>query len=107
MLNKLKEILFSTKEIYGSNRHLKIEKITDGYEITFGQQYAPPGLNFDQLMKISELFGTTKIDVDNYSQMGCETCDYGSNYGHTIQVKEPTLNCRAVEALIASNNNSI
>ena len=54
--------------------------------------YGAPTLSFGKLKKLSDLFGTDKIDVDNYGEKGCETCDYGSSYGHTIQVSDLTKN---------------
>ena len=62
-----------------------------GIEIAVRQMYDPVEINFDKLKKLSDIFGTDKIDVDDYAAGGCETCDYGSSYGHDIQVIAPTL----------------
>lgn len=91
------ELVEAIKEILpagGSYDHsvLKIYKIDDGIELSYGKMYEPPELNFTTLKKLSELFGTDNVDVDNYSQGGCESCDWGSNYGHTIQIREITQN---------------
>ncbi len=94
-VSKLKEILpreSSTRDctlrIEAKAHHIHPNCI----EITYGQMYDSPTLNFDNLLGLSELFGTPKIDVDNYSSGGCETCDWGSNYGHTIQILNITKN---------------
>jgi hypothetical protein len=60
--------------------------------IVYGAMYDRPTLGFAQLKALSELFGTDEIDVDDYSYGGCESCDYGSDYGHTIQIYNPTKN---------------
>jgi hypothetical protein len=76
--------------------HLDIEPLSrndkTGLEITYGRMYESPELSFSILKQLSELFGTDEIDVDDYSYSGCESCDYGSDYGHTIQVYNPTKN---------------
>lgn len=63
------------------------------------RMYEAPEINFSFLMELSETFGTREIDVDNYStnNEGCETCDYGSCYGHTVQVLNPTRNYPEVD----------
>lgn len=78
----------------GENRHtdVVISKLMDGFEIDYSRMYSAPGLSFEKLKKLSEYFGTEKIDVDDYGQSGCETCDWGSEYGHRIQVYKPTKN---------------
>jgi len=63
-----------------------------GFELEYGKMYESPQLNFSELKGLSELFGTDEIDVDNYGSCGCDTCDYGSDYGHTIQIFNPTKN---------------
>lgn len=76
------------------NEHSKLScrKLSNGYELEWTKMYEPPELNFNTLKELSDLFGTTNIDVDNYSQGGCETCDWGSKYGHTIQIRDITKN---------------
>lgn len=71
---------------------VEIRKITDrdlgdGIEITYTSMYDAPGLSFKVLKALSDYFGTTEIDVDSsIHDHGCETCDYGSSYGHYIQI---------------------
>jgi hypothetical protein len=48
---------------------------------------------------LSELFGTDNIDVDDYAYGGCDTCDYGSNYGHEIAIREATKNVEEFKRL--------
>lgn len=69
------------------------------YELKFACMYEPPTINFESLMKLSELFGTRDIDVDEFSKRGCETCDWGSSYGHTIQIINPTRNVGDLEGM--------
>ncbi len=61
-------------------------------EIKWSRMYEAPTLGYETLRKIAEHFGTEKVDVDDHSQGGCETCDYGSSYGHIISIDEATKN---------------
>lgn len=88
------DVLLPDRDSYG-NRAAKMWQVADGFTIEYGQMYDSPTLGFKELLKISEIFGTTAIDVDDYSISGCESCDHGSDYGHTIQIKNPTKNLDA------------
>lgn len=78
----------------------EVTKTKDYYQIEYGLMYEAPVLNLTHLFKLSEIFGTQKIDVDHYSKGGCETCDYGSDYGHTIQIYDATKNVEELDKLI-------
>lgn len=75
----------------------------NGFQILYAQMYETTDLDFSTLMALSELFGTKQIDVDGYSQSGCESCDYGSCYGHTIDVINPTKNIEHLHELFDKN----
>jgi hypothetical protein len=64
------------------------------FEIEYTNMYSGPerALGYLELRALAEYFGTEKVDVDNVSEGGCETCDFGSRYGHEIQVCAPTKN---------------
>lgn len=93
---------FTEKEMY-SDEYIISSKIDNGFEISIGSMYTAPQINFKILKQLSDLFGTIKIDVDDYSNSGCETCDYGSNYGHSIQILEPTKNISQMQGLLDKN----
>lgn len=90
-----------------SDGYFKIEATERGFRISMGAMYESPcgsgGLTFAKLKEISELFGTDKIDVDDYAISGCETCDYGSDYGHTIDIYEPTRNIEEMKQLVGQD----
>lgn len=92
LTDKIYKILLESKIQDYSDCYLEIEKIgkENDFQIKYGQMYEAPILNFGTLKELSELFGTDNIDVDDYSYRGCDTCDYGSDYGHEIQVRNPT-----------------
>lgn len=90
VLKRVREILPDVGSVERST--VEARKIDGGIEIDYGKMYDAPTLGFEALSALSELFGTKSIDVDNYANGGCETCDYGSRYGHTIQVRNPTKN---------------
>lgn len=77
----------------------RINVIGNEILITYGQMYESPTLNFASLIKLSELFGTQEIDVDDYAHSGCDTCDYGSDYGHEISIKNATKNIMEINNL--------
>lgn len=72
-------------EISGSKERFLINA-TSMYE------YGGPDINVEFLLELCDIFGTKKVDVDkdSISSNGCETCDYGSAYGHTFIIKEAT-----------------
>ena len=85
---------------------LEVSKVKTGhYLITYGEMYDAPELSlYDLLTGLSELFGTTKINIDNYGYAGCDTCDYGSEYGHVIHIKEATKNLTKLDKLSKLGN---
>lgn len=76
------------------------EKFKSKFVIDFGSMYQSPNLNFSTLLKLSDLLGTEDIDVDDYAQGGCETCDYGSDYGHKIQVYNATKRLDEIASIV-------
>lgn len=102
----LAQALINLLDSAGGENIDKIEfRITNrgGFEIEYGAEYMAPELNFEILMGLSEMFGTKEIDVDDYSISGCETCDWGSDYGHTIQIYNPTKLVEEMRELCKSN----
>ena len=83
-----------------SEFHCEVSEIRDGFQIKYGMQYEAPELNLEKLIQLSVLFGTTKIDVDDYAYSGCESCDWGSDYGHELQIYNPTKNVEELKALV-------
>jgi len=70
---------------------LKVRVIRDGYELYYGHDgvYAPP-LNFSHLKRLSELFVTEDINVNDNNVAGCNTCDLGWASGNDIQLRQVT-----------------
>lgn len=105
---QLKSVLTPPTDIY-EKPYLKVDSETESnkgplFELSYGNMYSAPVLNLGVLIKLSELFGTTEIDVDNYSSRGCDTCDYGSDYGHTIQIYNPTKNIEELRSLVGKGD---
>lgn len=57
------------------------------YDLTLSSMYDPPGLSLKHLIALAEFFGTQNIRDERFSYGGCETCDYGSDYGFTLIIK--------------------
>jgi len=53
---------------------------------TISNMYDYVDNSFETLTKISDFLGTKKINTDNWSSGGCETCDYGSNYELQLEI---------------------
>lgn len=65
----------------------------DSISFDWAQMYEAPWLTMQFLSALSVHFGTTDIDViGGISVPGCETCDYGSLYGHQIVIRNITQN---------------
>ena len=52
--------------------------------VEVSKMYEHIELNFDKLLKLAEIFGTQNFKIKEWSNSGCETCDYGSSYVHTF-----------------------
>lgn len=99
--NELKEIL-PNGERY-SHTHLKITKVGNEYTVTYGAMYERPKISLDNLIKLAELFGTTEIEDDAYGYGGCETCDWGSDYGTELIIRNPTKNANELKLLVGQD----
>jgi hypothetical protein len=68
--------------------HVTATKITGGVEVDAGSSCT---VSFAMLTKLSEIFGTMKIDVNSQIISGgyCETCSYEETVVR-IQIFEPT-----------------
>lgn len=87
--------------------YCEVSNIDDkSFELTISSSYSAPEINFKILLAFSEYFGTTEIDVDNYSidNPGCDTCDWSSEYGHTIQIYKPTKNIGELRGYVGKKN---
>lgn len=62
------------------------------FQLEITQMYEFVNVTFEDLERLSKLFGTKNINIgDIYSSGGCDTCDYGSRYELTIHIKDPTV----------------
>lgn len=72
------------------------------FVIEWVAMYDAPAVSdtFEAMQRLSELFGTTKINIGSGRRNGgCETCDYGSQYGTELTLMKPTKNVEALTAL--------
>jgi hypothetical protein len=88
------ELLALWADDMGCVEHTKWEPVRVGDDgvltLKLHRMYESPALSAEKLMAMCDMFGTRKIEVDGYAQGGCESCDYGSQYGHEIEVRGPT-----------------
>ena len=62
--------------------NIKVVETPGGTEVRVWTMYDAIPINFHIMMKLAEVFETKDFDVDGWSCAGCETCDWGSEYGH-------------------------
>jgi hypothetical protein len=83
--NKINELW---SEEYDKPDEVMVSIYEDKIDIQMSSMYDPPCLSFALLMAMADFFGTRNInDDDRYSSSGCETCDYGSDYGFTLTIR--------------------
>lgn len=58
----------------------------DKIEFTFRNEYDKLDMNTEILFKMIQFFNTDQIDFDDNDSGGCETCDWGSRYGHDFTI---------------------
>jgi len=84
------EIKDQVKKIWGNDEPdtIKVSIGLEAVSIELSSMYSAPGLNFAKLKALSDFFETDHIDdEERFSNGGCESCDYGSNYGFTLIIK--------------------
>jgi len=69
------------------NFEIILNSVKNGYDLEVTRMYEYVDFSFDILMKLSELFGTKNINVEHFSESGCETCDFGSRYEITFNIR--------------------
>jgi hypothetical protein len=83
--DKIRDFL---EETFGSDCKISIREYRDdGYNIELERMYSYIKVNFSSLLKCGEFFKTKDIDVDEWYESGCSTCDHGSSYTKSLQVR--------------------
>lgn len=86
--------IFDDQGMY--SRHLVVtisDKKPDFFCLTISNMYEYIKITFDHLQQVSDFFGTKNINFLRTEEVyGCETCDYGSEYSITLEVKGATKN---------------
>lgn len=56
-------------------------------DLSIAQMYERPKLRFEDINKLAEFFDTLNIETGSeFGSGGCETCDWGSEYGFELYV---------------------
>ncbi len=99
--NELADELIKIINPVGYKVHVTVVGAVDGCDIEFGKMYdPPPPLNLRHMDALGKLFGTEDVTVNGYSVEGCETCDFGSDYGYTINIRQVTNHTDAINELV-------
>ena len=72
-----------TLESYGSDGDLLIR---------YGQMYDRPTFTLNQAIALQKFFDCEDIRQGEFSHSGCDTCDWGSCYGHELHIVKPKKN---------------
>lgn len=88
------DLPFLERDRWSDDERYNVVATGDDQRFTFeySRMYEHPPLGYAQLRAMAEHWGTEKIDTEQFGESGCETCDYGSRYGHTIIVEGATKN---------------
>lgn len=87
------EILAKLEEVFQCDRidQPKFEitrRADDAIELQIGKMYDAPNLSFERLDAVARFFDTKNVETESeFSHGGCETCDYGSEYGFILLVR--------------------
>jgi hypothetical protein len=89
------EIEQKVREIWQTGRNswdklnININQGRDCYFIQISKMYESPGVTFKQLNELAKFFDTLNVETESeFSHGGCETCDYGSQYGFILKISE-------------------
>lgn len=98
------ELTKTLPTVYGIQSELSVSIIPHGFEIKYAAMYEAPMLTIAMLKQLSTLFNTDNIDVNNYAMGGCDTCDWGSSYGNTIQIRGVSDDVLAAVSQLSGKN---
>jgi len=91
------EIMAKLRELW-SDANAKAYSRDETFTVTRGKghidlrvanMYESPGLDFAKLVALSKFFDTMNVETESeFRYGGCETCDYGSEYGFVLRVRD-------------------
>lgn len=88
------EILTKLAQVFKCDRldqpKFEVTRRSDGaMQLQIGKMYDAPILSFNQLDDLARFFDTKNVETESeFAHGGCETCDYGSEYGFILLVRE-------------------
>ncbi len=91
ILGKVKELWNPENDKYKTIEFKVLENTKELVRISISRMYDAPGLSYQQLHELSKFFGTDKLGDEWFSNEGCDSCDYGSEYGFVIEIKTDTV----------------
>lgn len=74
-------------EIFDDAENVEVRLYDDRIEIDISAMYESPGRDLPKLIRLSEIVNTKEInDQSSFGHGGCDSCDYGSKYGVTLEM---------------------
>lgn len=87
------EIKTHVEKILDKGTLYALHEYNTNIDIEYASMYHAPEISLNELIALRDLFGADDVKTNNdFSQTGCETCDYGSKYGYYIEIKKATKN---------------
>jgi hypothetical protein len=98
----LETVIEILKETTGQHNidELSFTTISDGFQISYTMTDFKPELHFKHLLKLSALFETVDINLNNYDTEGCKTCGAGATHTNTIELYNITKHKDLFESVI-------
>ena len=87
------QIVEKVREIWADEGYIekvqaRVSQSRDLVVITLSKMYSAPGFSFDKLEALAKFFDTKNIETESeFARGGCESCDYGSEYGFDLYVR--------------------
>ena len=78
---------------YDHNANLSAHPCERGIRIEYGAMYERPDADIWKMAgELKQLYDADDVLVDEHSISGCESCDWGSDYGWDLVVVNPKAN---------------
>lgn len=83
----LQQVFTGNLDNYSGADTIDITRNPDNIELRIAAEYRAPKLRFEDINRLAEFFDTMNVETNSeFGSSGCDTCDYGSEYGYYLYV---------------------
>jgi hypothetical protein len=76
------------KELFSEADKIEVAQGDGVVVLTISAMYSAPGMSFATLDALARFFDTKNVETESeFSYHGCESCDYGSEYGFDLYIR--------------------